>query len=73
MKQKLCFHAVKAMLLHGHFRHIAAENKAVLLSKTVVLACFTLKLLHKICEACVTFCDIAAYVCTRFRAVFTAG
>ena len=40
MKQKLCFHAVKAMLLHGRFRHIAAENKAVLLSKTVVSACF---------------------------------
>lgn len=40
MKQKLCFHAVKAMLLHGRFRHIAAKNKAVLLSKTVVLACF---------------------------------
>ena len=31
MKQKLCFHAVKAMLLHGRFRHIAAKNKAVLL------------------------------------------
>lgn len=40
MKQKLCFHAVKAMLLHGHFRYIAAEHKAVLLSKTVVSACF---------------------------------
>ena len=40
MKQKLCFHAVKAMLLCGRFRHIAAKNKAVLLSKTVVLACF---------------------------------
>lgn len=40
MKQKLCFHAVKAMLLHSRFRHIAAKNKAVLLSKTVVSACF---------------------------------
>lgn len=40
MKQKLCFHAVKAMLLHGRFRHIAAKNKAVLLSKTMVSACF---------------------------------
>lgn len=40
MKQKLCFHAVKAMLLYGRFRHIVAENKAVLLSKTVVSACF---------------------------------
>ena len=40
MKQKLCFHAVKAMLLHGRFRHIAAKNKVVLLSKTVVSACF---------------------------------
>lgn len=28
------------MLLHGRFRHIVAKNKAVLLSKTVVLACF---------------------------------
>lgn len=40
MKQKLCFHAVKAMLLHGRFRHIAAKYKAVLLPKTVVSACF---------------------------------
>lgn len=40
MKQKLCFYAVKAMLLHAHFRHIAAKNKAVLLSKPVVSACF---------------------------------
>lgn len=40
MRQKLCFHAVKAMLLHGNFRHIATENKAVLLSKTMVSACF---------------------------------
>lgn len=73
MKQKLCFHAVKAMLLHGRFRHIAAKYKAVLLPKTVVSACFYAEITAQICEACVTSCDIAAYACTRYRAVFTAG
>lgn len=43
MKQKLCFHAVKAMLLHGRFRHIAAKNKVVLLSKQWFQLVFTLK------------------------------
>ncbi len=38
--RKICSVNVKAMLLCGRFRHIAAKNKAVLLSKTVVSACF---------------------------------
>lgn len=38
--RKICSVNVKAMLLCGRFRHIAAKNKAVLLPKTVVSACF---------------------------------